>query len=88
MIFSAVKGLQSETEDQKLASEPCAERIRLADGVIKAVEEVYRLRAEVDKAKKAKRDLGPLKIALTLARTRERNAVRALDLHKREHECG
>jgi predicted hydrolase (HD superfamily) len=51
---------------------PCAERLRLSEAVVKAVNVVYVAKSVKDKA---------------FARAAEREAVKALEEHRKQHNC-
>jgi hypothetical protein len=51
---------------------PCAEKLRLSKAVVKAVEVVYNVKTPEGKMK---------------ARAAEREAVKALDEHRKQHGC-
>jgi hypothetical protein len=65
----------------------CEERIRLSDAVAKAVQAVYTAKANQDRANREKKDVAPFTELLAQARSAEAAAVRALDEHRKQHQC-
>jgi hypothetical protein len=66
---------------------PCAERLRLSNEVVAAVQVVYDARHSRDRAEKENKETAPYTEALAEARSAERIAIRALDQHRKEHHC-
>lgn len=54
------------------AGNECPEKLKLSAAVVKAVDAVYNAKSSVEKTK---------------ARIAEREAVKALDAHRKEHGC-
>ena len=65
----------------------CEEQVRLAREVAKAVEGVYDAKAGQGRAAKEGRNIADLALILAEARKTEREAVAALDTHRKEHGC-
>ena len=65
----------------------CPERLKLSDVVTKAVQRNYSAKAAYDRAIKNKKDAAPFATELAAAREAEREAVSALDNHRKEHGC-
>ena len=65
----------------------CPARIRLSDVVARAIQAIYRAKSEYAQAVKNRQDLAPLKLPLAEARLAKRDAVKALDAHRKEHGC-
>jgi hypothetical protein len=65
----------------------CEEQATLAHAVVAAIIKVNNAKFDLDEAKEKKLDTALLSIALHDARTVERHAVSALDIHKLEHKC-
>ena len=70
-----------------MSDPPCAERLRLADAVIKAVQWVYAAHSNYHSAIRDKRGHAAEAFALADARKAESRAVAALKKHKKEHGC-
>jgi hypothetical protein len=66
---------------------PCAERLRLADAVVRAVQRAYAAHSSYYLAIKNKREPIAELFALEDARTVESRAVAALKRHRKEHGC-
>jgi len=65
----------------------CEEKNRLSLEVTRAAQHSYAAKADFDRATDTKEDKILLSTALAIARQVERDAVRALDQHKKEHGC-
>ena len=70
-----------------MSSDTCPVRLELSDAVSKAVEAVYRAKANQVEAVRDEIDSDPATVRLADARTAERNAVKDLDAHRKEHHC-
>jgi hypothetical protein len=72
-----------------VVDDPCEEQRKLAEAVAVAVQRVYAAKAAHAQALKDKGgNLDSLASALAACRAEERRAVKALDGHKRDHDCG
>ena len=65
---------------------PCSDRVRLSQRVVKAIQEVYRIRGERH-ALKEKAQGTPLWDALQVARKEQREADNELRAHVSSHGC-
>ena len=65
----------------------CAERLKLADVVAKAVQGMCSAKTEFDRAVKERRDSSASSVVLAKARKAELAAVALLDRHRKEHGC-
>ncbi len=70
-----------------MADTTCPKRQYLSHTVTLAIQAVYTANNEHVLAMKEKRDSGPLMMLLAAARKAERQAVRDLDSHRKEHKC-
>ena len=70
-----------------VATNMCADRLKLSEAVTKAVEANYAAKVAQDEAVKSKRDVTPFAIAVANARKAESEAVEALSKHRKEHGC-
>jgi hypothetical protein len=68
-------------------ADTCPQRLKLAKLVSEAIEEKYRAKADLDSAKRKGADIRSLFLALSIARSKERNAQRILSQHIEEHGC-
>jgi hypothetical protein len=67
--------------------EVCEGRMRLADAVAKAAQEVHAARSEQARSVKDGAALARTTVRLARARKEERDAIAALDQHCKEHCC-
>ncbi len=65
----------------------CAERLKLSDMVVKAVQRNYTAKAAHDHAVRNNKDATPLTAELAAAQQAESSALKALDKHRKEHGC-
>jgi hypothetical protein len=68
-------------------NELCAERATLGQAVVEAGHRVYAAMRERSDAENRKLNTDPFDAALVSARLAEREAVRALDGHRKTHHC-
>ncbi len=66
---------------------PCSVRVELTDAVSRAVQGVYDARASHQQNFKLMVDSLNSSVRLTYAKTTEREAVFALDKHRKKHGC-
>jgi hypothetical protein len=66
---------------------PCAERLRLGEAVLKAVQGAYAAHSNYHSAIRDKKDSTAESAALEDARRAESRAVAALEQHRKEHGC-
>lgn len=65
----------------------CAEGLRFSDIVAKAVQESSNVKDSHDRAARNKQNTTPLAMAVVAARKAQREAVSALNKHRKEHGC-
>lgn len=70
-----------------MPKEFCSLQRSLAEGVVKAVQESSRAKNDYDATKNAKKETTSQSVLLAEARKKERDAVRALDTHRKDHGC-
>ena len=65
----------------------CLVRIQLSENVSKAVQAVYQAKYDLSGAVRDRLSLDSFSLHLTEARKAERNAVKLLDEHRKQHQC-
>lgn len=70
-----------------VAANMCADRLKLSEAVTKAVQASYAAKVAQEEAVKSKQDVTPFVLAVAVARKAERDAVKALNEHRKEHRC-
>jgi hypothetical protein len=65
----------------------CVDRAELAATVAKAVQELYEAKSELEEVRALSLDPMNLLVKLSLAKAEKRDAVAALDKHRKKHGC-
>ncbi len=68
-------------------SQLCVDRAELAATVAKAVQELYDAKSELENVRALQLDPTNLLVKLSLAKAAKRDAVAALDKHRKKHGC-